>query len=37
MAILFITEMILHFTFQHGFKDRAEDLLQGILYILSIF
>mgnify|MGYP007124851198 CR=1 FL=1 len=37
MPIFFITEVILHFPFQYGFKDRAEDLLQGILYVLGIF
>ena len=37
MPILFITEVILHFPFQYGFKDRAKNLLQGILYVLGIF
>ena len=35
--IPFVAEMIFHFAFQHGFKDRSENLLHDILDILSIF
>lgn len=33
---VYIFHVLLHFTFQHGLKDKTEDLLQGILHVLGI-